>query len=456
MIDENISKLAQKFKVVLIYLENEYSRLLNLTIPISDIVFIVGKDIIPNRFSKDNVEFIKLYETRFLAKKKTSKIKRMLLYNLFFNKSLEDTSSSENLEINPLGSPNMEENIEAPVSKSVLKSLPSNYNDNKIPNPNYRRIHHILSPKSNNFCYKDFDRMGRYLLNQRYGLVLGGGGARGFAHVGVIRALEEENIPIDIVGGTSMGAFVGAIYARQLDYVSLYTETKKAAKKAASFGDFMFDLTYPFASLFSGRNLSTLIRKIFKNQQIQNFWLEYYCVTTSLKTLEECIHFYGSAVEYIKASMSISGVVPPVFYNNDILCDGAYVNNVPTDVMISLDVKNVISVDVGTAFLEKYDPYDSNSGLLLQFRSLFESKRYLSLMDMQYRLAFISTLRKEELINQRSLVITPDLAGYKTSDFHKFDEIVACGYQSAKKQINDWKTNGQIKEYKKKVRIYSI
>lgn len=444
ILSEHLLKLREKYKVVIIYLENEYSRLMSLVSPMCDTIFMVGSEVCHNKFARKNVEFIKLCERRTIAEKRTSKIKSMLFSRLFFDSDTEDSGmeelESKKMEINPLD----DESTQQPDS-----AMPR-------PNPSFRRIHQVLSPKSTNFCYKDFERLGRYLLSQRFGLVLGGGGARGFAHIGVIQALEEENIPIDVVGGTSMGAFVGALYARGLDYVGVYSQAKKLSRAGSSMWHFLADLTYPFASLFSGRSFDRSIKSIFKNQQIQNFWLEYYCVTTSLKSFEECVHFNGPAFKYVRASMAISGLIPPVFYKDDILCDGAYVNNVPTDVMASLDVRNVISVNVGTSFSDRFDPYDSTSGIILFFRSLFESKQYLSLIEMQFRLTFISTERKSKLVEKESLVIKPSLPGYKTSDFNKFDEIVACGYESAKAQIREWKAAGKIKEFKKRTRRFSI
>jgi len=459
---ENLLKLKSKYKVVIIYLENEYSRLLSLISPICDLIFMVGPELIPNRFAKRNVEFIKLYERRLLPPKRSSKIKRWLFSRIFFDSDSGDTDSdkhtTKNVEIDPLDPEG--NSIQKPASGvstgSKLHRQKTSSEDNSE-NPRFRRIHHILSPKKSNFCYKDYERFGRYLLGQRFGLVLGGGGARGLAHIGVIQALEEENIPIDVVGGTSMGAYVGALYARGLDYVGLYSDAKRLSKTASSTWRLLADFSYPYVSLFSGKAFGNCLNSTFKKQQIQNFWLEYYCVTTNLKSLEENIHFNGPASTFIRASMSISGMFPPVFYNDDILCDGAYLNNVPTDVMRSLEVKNVISVDVGTSFNDKYDPYDSSSGLMLLFRSIFESKQYLSLTDMLYRLTFVSSSKKDKILKaESSLVIVPNLTGYRITDFNKFDEIVACGYESAKTQIKEWKSSGQIKEFKKRFRRFSI
>ena len=98
--------------------------------------------------------------------------------------------------------------------------------------------------------------------------MLGGGGARGIAHVGVIRALEEAGIPIDIVGGTSIGAFIGGLYARDAEVVSMYGRAKRFAGRMGSMWRFALDLTYPSVSYTTGHEFNRGIFKTFGNSQI--------------------------------------------------------------------------------------------------------------------------------------------------------------------------------------------
>src|SRR5690606_10332462 len=111
-----------------------------------------------------------------------------------------------------------------------------------------RRALNTPSYAAENTYKGDFYRLARRLCGKSIGLVLGGGGARGIAQVGLIRALEEEGIPIDLVGGTSIGAFNGALYARDADIVPVYGRAKKFAGRMASLGRFLLDLTYPTTS----------------------------------------------------------------------------------------------------------------------------------------------------------------------------------------------------------------
>lgn len=154
--------------------------------------------------------------------------------------------------------------------------------------------------------------------------------------------------------------------------------------------------------------------------------------------------------------MSICGYLPPVFIKNEMLVDGAYTNNVPVDVMKSLNIRKIIAVDVGSQFQPDVDVYDCSSGFILLFKKYFASKKYLFANDIQYRLAFLSTEKKIKLLEKDSLLIRPDLYNYKVSDFKNFDEIVACGYETAKKLIKEWKSKGLISKSSKNVRRNSI
>lgn len=108
-----------------------------------------------------------------------------------------------------------------------------------------RRLRHTPLYSSESQFKGDFHRLARRLCGKSVGLVLGGGGARGISHIGIIRALEEAGIPIDIVGGTSIGAFIGALYARDADVVPMYGRAKKFAGRMGSIWRFALDLTYP-------------------------------------------------------------------------------------------------------------------------------------------------------------------------------------------------------------------
>ncbi|CCG80664.1 Lysophospholipase nte1 [Taphrina deformans PYCC 5710] len=209
----------------------------------------------------------------------------------------------------------------------------------------------------------DYARLARRLCGRTIGLVLGGGGARGISHVGVIKALEEQGIPIDMVGGTSIGSFIGGLYARDGELLPMYGRAKKFSSRMAGLWRFALDLTYPTISYTTGHEFNRGIWKAFGQAQIEDFWLPFFCNTTNSKScytdaaptnLYEVsqsrmdIHTTGYAWRYVRASMSLAGLVPPMTDEGDMLCDGGYVDNLPVSTMRNQGASNIFAVDVGS------------------------------------------------------------------------------------------------------------
>ncbi|KAI8429479.1 hypothetical protein MSG28_000115 [Choristoneura fumiferana] len=237
--------------------------------------------------------------------------------------------------------------------------------------------------------HSDFSRLARWLTGTSVGLVLGGGGARGAAHVGMIRAIQEAGIPIDMVGGVSIGAFMGALWCMERNITTVTQKAREWSQKMTQWGKQLMDLTYPATSMFSGRQFNTTIRTTFGEVHIEDLWLPYFTVTTDISASCMRVHRHGSLWRYIRASMSLSGYMPPLcdpvdghllldggYVNNlpgmlwrycrasmsiagifppicdpndgHLLLDGCYVNNVPADVMRSLGAKHILAIDVGS------------------------------------------------------------------------------------------------------------
>ncbi|KAI5170809.1 lysophospholipid hydrolase [Nematocida sp. LUAm3] len=316
------------------------------------------------------------------------------------------------------------------------------------------------------FPLDDLKRFLRTLKGENIGLVLGGGGARGISHIGIIQALEEAGIPIDAVGGTSMGAFVGALYATGCSNREVFIKAKYLSRLVGSIWRIFLDMTYPICSMFTGKTFNETLGKIFKSQKIEDLWLPYYCVTTDISGLEEKVHTYGLLWRYVRASMSLAGYLPPLCDKGSFLLDGGYTNNVPVDAMRSMGIRNIIAVDVGSELESSYYDYgDSLNGFWVILQKLFGTKRFLSLTEIQYRLSYITSTYKEKRTRSNLTIkyIRPDLGGYRTMDFSQFDEIVAQGYQYGKKIIAQWKESGEYVEltrlgtaYPKERRNYTV
>jgi predicted acylesterase/phospholipase RssA/CRP-like cAMP-binding protein len=186
----------------------------------------------------------------------------------------------------------------------------------------------------------DLQRLARILAGRAVGLVLGGGGARGFAHLGVLRALEDLGVPIDLVGGASIGAPMATCPARGLSAGQALAEAEQ------SFASIL-DYTLPVASLLAGRRITASIERSLGDWNIEDLWLPYFCLSTNLSKAESVVHRRGSLARAVRASVGIPGVLPPVPDGENLLVDGAVLNNLPIDVMRELNPAGpVIAVDV--------------------------------------------------------------------------------------------------------------
>jgi predicted acylesterase/phospholipase RssA/CRP-like cAMP-binding protein len=187
---------------------------------------------------------------------------------------------------------------------------------------------------------EDLARLARILTGNAVSLVLGGGGARGFAHLGVLRALEELDIPIDMVGGTSMGAPIAGFVAQGSSGTDVGTRAS-----AAYHG--IIDFTLPLVSLIAGKRISASIKKQTGDWDIEDFWLPFFCVSTSLTTALPVVHRRGNSWLAIRSSVSIPGVLPPMPSNGELLVDGGVLNNLPVDIMREMNpFGTVIAIDV--------------------------------------------------------------------------------------------------------------
>lgn len=291
----------------------------------------------------------------------------------------------------------------------------------------------------------DFHRLARRLTGKSVGLVLGGGGARGLAHIGVIRALEELGVPIDIVGGTSIGAFVGGLYAWDADMVPLYGRAKKFAGRMGSMWRFALDLTYPSASYTTGHEFNRGIFKTFGTAQIEDFWLEFYCNTTNISKSRLELHTSGYVWRYVRASMSLAGLVPPLCDEGSMLVDGGYLDNLTVNHMKSLGASLIFAVDVGGLDDQTPQAYgDSLSGFwafLNRWNPFSSFANPPTLSEIQAKLAYVSSIDALERAKNAQGVryMRPPVVEYGTLDFGKFEEIVSIGFEYGKRFVESMK-----------------
>ncbi|KAK0417628.1 hypothetical protein QR680_013118 [Steinernema hermaphroditum] len=307
----------------------------------------------------------------------------------------------------------------------------------------------------NVFCDKvdfnsDFSRLARILTGNAVGLVLGGGGARGAAHVGIIRAMREHGIPVDIVGGTSIGSMIGGLFAEAPED-NLEPRAKSWFVVMTSLWKKIWDLTYAHSAMFTGAGFNKTLQDLFGDKDIDDLWIPYFCITTDISTSEMRICRTGSLWAYTRASMSLAGYLPPLCDPSDghLLLDGGYVNNLPADVMRQMGAKCVIACDVGSATeTNLYNYGDTLSGMWVLWKRLnpwAEPVRILGMEEIQSRLAFVSCVRQLEMVKKAPYChyLRPPIENFKTLDFAKFDTICDVGYQYGTSVFDDLVKNNQ-------------
>ncbi|KAG5994122.1 phosphatidylcholine and lysophosphatidylcholine phospholipase [Claviceps spartinae] len=311
-----------------------------------------------------------------------------------------------------------------------------------------RKVHHIPYYSPDTPYKSDFHRLARRLCGKSIGLVLGGGGARGMSQIGIIRAMEEAGIPIDVIGGTSIGAFVGALYARHADIVPMFGFAKKFFGRMASLWRFALDLTYPSASYTTGHEFNRGIFKTFGKTQIEDFWLEYYCNTTNISKSRVEFHTSGYAWRYIRASMSLAGLLPPLCDEGSMLLDGGYVDNLTVSHMKGLGVDTIFAIDVGALDDDTPQTYgDSLSGMWAFFNRwnpLSSHPNPPTLAEIQGRLAYVSSVDALERAKTMPgcIYMRPPVDDYGTLDFHKFDEVYQMGFRYGQAFLQKLKEEG--------------
>lgn len=287
----------------------------------------------------------------------------------------------------------------------------------------------------------DLARLARILTGHAVSVVFGGGAARGFAHLGVLRALEELGIAIDMVGGSSMGATVAAMVAQGADY----TEVKQRCRQV--YRHHLIDYTLPLVALVSGRRINAAIAQQTGDWQIEDFWLPFFCVATSLTRARAVVHDRGSAWRAIRSSISIPGVLPPVSRGGEILVDGGVLNNLPVDVMRELNpFGQVIAVDVsapsGPVAVAEFSTEVSGWHLLAgRFRRRGARGGSPGIVQtIMDSLVVGSSLNRQQNLERglANLYLNLHLEGIGILQFDAQDEAAQLGYEGAIAPLRQW------------------
>jgi NTE family protein len=258
----------------------------------------------------------------------------------------------------------------------------------------------------------------------KIGLALGSGAARGLAHVGVLKALKEASIPVDIVAGTSMGALVGACFAREgeisaVEEIAIHTGWRDIAH--------LLDpkLGSLRKGLIRGQSIQELLYSIIGDVEFKDLKIPFVAVATDVNAGEEVVIREGSVIEAVRASMSIPGVFVPVTLEGRCLVDGGLTNPIPADVVRHMGAKFIIAVNV------LVEPQKSKRVL-----SLPKGNGIAEVPNIFNTLIQSIYIMEHEIIKSRipkaDIIISPDVSRIEAFEFHKGEETILAGYEAAR------------------------
>lgn len=287
----------------------------------------------------------------------------------------------------------------------------------------------------------DMERLVRILAGRANGLVLSGGGARGFAHLGVLRALEECGTPVDVVGGTSIGAVIAGLAAKGLNAAEIHAACIEALTPASALNDY----TLPVYSLMRCRAIERRLAQAFGELKIEDLWLTYFCVSTDMTEVSMRVHREGPLAKAIRASIAVPGLYPPVIEEGHVLVDGAVMNNMPASVMRSLVDGVIIGVDVGAAHMQAVprDTAEFPSPYATLWRRVLSrparAAHFPNIFQTLIGSVVASNANVQEMGSKNvDFLLRPDIPGYNLTDWRQAADIAERGYAWARPAVEAW------------------
>lgn len=281
----------------------------------------------------------------------------------------------------------------------------------------------------------DTERMARVITGAAIGLVLSGGGARAYCHMGAVRALEEAKVPIDFVGGSSMGAVIAAGPALGWSYERLDFEIRRAFVES----DPLSDLAFPIVAMSRARKVARLLERAYGDIDMADLRLPFFAVSANLTSGRIEVHRSGLMRRAMRASIAIPGVLPPVVMDGQVLVDGAVLKNFPTSVMRQLNSGPIVGVDMSQA--RGVDPAAlENPPSWWKWILSGAWKNGPPIVAILMRSATITTdAEMEQSRAEADVLILPQAGGTDIRDWKTYDEPVAAGYQATQAALAELK-----------------
>jgi len=289
-------------------------------------------------------------------------------------------------------------------------------------------------------CAEDVGRIARKLNGRSVGVALGGGFALGLAHIGVIDAMRHLDIPIDFVGGTSMGAIIAVAAAQHFSHAQMLEVMDKGCAQALK-GDY----TLPIVSLLTGKKVTLALGKYLEGLDIDDLWLPYFSISASLVNARMVVHRHGNVLRSVLASCRAPGMFPPLGWDGDVLVDGGLVNNIPADVMRE-------AVGGGTVFAADVSPERefrageefgmdlSGWKVALRNANPFRKRQKIgTLSDILLRMIRLGGVAHAQQIRTNAdLYLSVPLQRFSIRDFARGEELAGVGYDFTLKQLEAW------------------
>ncbi len=296
---------------------------------------------------------------------------------------------------------------------------------------NLHAHHHIRIEDSEHIA-----RLARRMCGTARGIVFSGGGARGYAHLGVQKLIEEQGIDIDYIGGSSMGGLLGASMAMEQSTESIFELSKTFASKKA-----LFDYTLPITALMKSAKLTHFCKTVYGEQRIEDLWIPFFCVSSNLFDGEEVLHDRGELWHVVRSTISLPGIFSPVPINSEmLLIDGAVLNTFPVDIMHEKlgGTGNIMGVNVSQIpeLSANYEYGTSLSGwqaLLSRLNPFRPRMKVPRIAETLLRSTDIkSILRLNETKALLDVLIEPDVSEISLLDFKQYQRISEIGYEEAR------------------------
>ncbi|GAA4712795.1 patatin-like phospholipase family protein [Brevibacillus fulvus] len=247
----------------------------------------------------------------------------------------------------------------------------------------------------------------------KVGLALGSGGARGFAHIGVLKILERHGVEIDMLAGSSMGSLIGAVYANGLEPHMIEKLALHLKRKH------WLDLTVPNLGFIAGDKIKQLIRLLTHGKRIEELNKTFAVVATDIETGERVVFDSGPVDQAVRASISIPGIFVPERVGDRLLVDGGVIDRVPITVVREMGADIVIAVDVAQ--------FDTKMKVGTIFDVIAQT---IDVMEREIlRLNMLSA----------DLVIRPDVGHYSSIAYNSIQEIIAEGERTALRFVDEIK-----------------